>query len=118
MKKSKSELARFYEAAVEGRALRSQGQPEDVEEDEDEDGEDSDAENKEYSWKKTIMIGPSYQASVPSDLARYGDTLPYENEDKLLWNPGELAGGEVENYLAKSQEAVQPGGVGSLPLGA
>ena len=41
-----------------------------------------------------------------------------ENEDKLLWNPGELASGDVENYLAKSQEAVQSGGVGSLPLGA
>ena len=79
LKKSKSELARFYEAAVEGRALRSQGggQPEDMEEEEDEEGEDSDFENKEYSWKKTIMIGPSYQASVPSDLAMYGDTLPY-----------------------------------------
>ena len=79
MKKSKSELARFYEAAVEGRALRSQGgsQPEDMEEEDEEEGEDSDFENKEYSWKKTIMIGPSYQASVPSDLAIYGDTLPY-----------------------------------------
>ena len=138
MKKSKSELARFYEAAVEGRALRSQGQPEDMEEEmEDEEGEDSDSENRDYSWKKTIMIGPSYQASVPADLAIYGDTLPYgkvsllfskyafkkkslstENEDKLLWNPGELASGDVENYLAKSQEAVQSGGVGSLPLGA
>lgn len=119
MKKSKSELARFYEAAVEGRALRSQGQPEDMEEEmEDEEGEDSDSENRDYSWKKTIMIGPSYQASVPADLAIYGDTLPYENEDKLLWNPGELATGDVENYLSKSQEAVQSGGVGSLPLGA
>ena len=35
-----------------------------------------------------------------------------------MWNPGELATGDVENYLSKSQEAVQSGGVGSLPLGA
>ena len=79
MKKSKSELAQFYEAAVEGRALRSQGsgQPDEMEDEEYEEGEDSDFENKELSWKKTIMIGPSYQASVPSDLAAYGDTLPY-----------------------------------------
>eukprot|EP00093_Oithona_nana_P009683 09683.XXX_71874_72515_1 [CDS] Oithona nana genome sequencing. len=85
MKKSKSELARFYEAAVEGRALRSQGQPEDMEEEmEDEEGcEDSDSENRDYSWKKTIMIGPSYQASVPADLAIYGDTLPYGETSNL-----------------------------------
>lgn len=41
-----------------------------------------------------------------------------ENEDKLLWNPGLLSIKEVEEYLAKSQETVQSGGVGSLPLGA
>jgi len=118
-KKSRSELARFYEAAVEGRALRSQGQPDEMEEEEPyEECEDSDFEKQDYSWKKTIMIGPSYQASVPSDLAAYGDTLPYENEDKLLWHPGQLESKDVENYLSKSQEAVQTGGVGSLPLGA
>lgn len=81
VKKSKSELARFYEAAVEGRALRSQGggQAEEGEEEEEEEGvEDSDHENRDYSWKKTIMIGPSYQAAVPYDLATYsGDALPY-----------------------------------------
>jgi len=118
-KKSRSELARFYEAAVEGRALRSQGQPDEMEEEEPyEEGEDSDVEKQDYSWKKAIMIGQSYQASVPSDLAAYGDTLPYENEDKLLWHPGQLESKDVENYLSKSQEAVQTGGVGSLPLGA
>ncbi len=123
IKKSKSELARFYEAAVEGRALRSQGggQPEEADEEEEEEGAEGDeenAENRDYSWKKTIMIGPSYQAYVPSDLDEYGDTLPYENEDKLLWNPGEIATEKVEEYLSKSQEAVQTGSVGSLPLGA
>ena len=41
-----------------------------------------------------------------------------ENEDKLLWHPGQLESKDVENYLSKSQEAVQTGGVGSLPLGA
>jgi len=121
VKKSKSELARFYEAAVEGRALRSQGsgQVEDGQEEEyEEEVEESDLENRDYSWKKTIMIGPSYQAYVPADLDAYGDTLPYENEDKQLWNPGQLASKDVEDYLSKSQEAIQTGGVGSLPLGA
>ena len=81
-KKSKSELARFYEAAVEGRALRSQGsgQAEEGQEEEyEEEIEESDLENRDYSWKKTIMIGPSFQAFVPSDLDAYGDTLPYGN---------------------------------------
>jgi len=119
-KKSKSELARFYEAAVEGRALRSQGSgqvEEGPEEEYEEEIEESDLENRDYSWKKTIMIGPSYQAFVPSDLDAYGDTLPYENEDKQLWNPGQLASKDVEEYLSKSQEAIQVG-VSSLPLGA
>ena len=39
-------------------------------------GEDSD-DGRDYSWKKTIMIGPSFQASVPGGLSSYGDTLPY-----------------------------------------
>jgi len=130
-KKSKSELARFYEAAVEGRALRSSaaagggggGGPEE-EEDESEPeagGESSDHEgSRDYSWKKTIMIGPSYQASVPSGMADYdGDALPYENEDKLLWDPKLLKFGEVEGYLSKSQESLQQAasGVASLPQG-
>ena len=54
------------------------GQPDEMEEEEPyEEGEDSDVEKQDYSWKKAIMIGQSYQASVPSDLAAYGDTLPY-----------------------------------------
>ena len=35
-----------------------------------------------------------------------------------MWNPGQLASKDVEDYLSKSQEAIQTGGVGSLPLGA
>ena len=41
-----------------------------------------------------------------------------ENEDKQLWNPGHLVSKDVEEYLSKSQEAIQTGGVGSLPMGA
>ena len=41
-----------------------------------------------------------------------------ENEDKLLWHPGQLESKDVENYLSKSQEAIQSSGVSSLPLGA
>ena len=73
-KKSKSELARFYEATVEGRSLRSSDLKPVDDDDSDGGGEsatgnnasgagdaDSDLEGRDYSWKKTIMIGPSYQ---------------------------------------------------------
>jgi len=119
-KKNKSELARFYETAIGGgdqRALRSSALPvgdESVEGGEGGDGggdggsegEGSD-EGETPSWKKTIMIGPSYQASVPSGLSSYcGDTLPYENEDKLLWNPHSVTEKDAEGFLAKSQESL------------
>ena len=62
------------------------GQPDEMEEEEPyEEGEDSDLEKQDYSWKKTIMIGPSYQASVPSDLDAYGDTLPYGKIKVFFW---------------------------------
>jgi hypothetical protein len=54
--------SRFYEAAVEGRSLRSSGGLQ--EEEEEESGEEEPEEGKDYSWKKTIMIGPSYQVPV------------------------------------------------------
>jgi hypothetical protein len=53
---------RFYEAAVEGRSLRSSGGLQ--EDDEEESGEEEPEEGKDFSWKKTIMIGPSYQVSI------------------------------------------------------
>lgn len=62
---------------MEGRALRSTSGGRDDADEEESEGEDSDNEGRDYSWKKTIMIGPTYQASVPSDLSSYGDTLPY-----------------------------------------
>ena len=46
-------------------------------EDEESEAEDSESEGRDYSWKKTIMIGPTYQSNVPADLSHYGDTLPY-----------------------------------------
>ena len=52
-------ILRFYEATVEGRNLRSSAGL--VDEEEDESGEEDAEEGKDYSWKKTIMIGPSYQ---------------------------------------------------------
>ena len=36
-----------------------------MDEEEDESGEEEVEEGKDYSWKKTIMIGPSYQVKLP-----------------------------------------------------
>ena len=55
-------FVRFYEATVEGRSLRSSGVGL-QEEEEEESGEEEPEEGKDYSWKKTIMIGPSYQVA-------------------------------------------------------
>lgn len=49
------------------------------------------------------MIGSEYQTSVPSGLSHYDNpqTLPYENEDKLLWTPWILTDDVTEEYLQR-----------------
>ncbi|XP_061400749.1 mesoderm induction early response protein 1 [Musca vetustissima] len=71
-----------------------------VEDDEEEEGVD-DEEDEEY--KKKVMIGPSYQAFIPG-LSQYGDILPYENEDLLIWEPSQVTEREVEAYLLKIRD--------------
>jgi len=122
-KKSRSELAKFYEATVEGRSLRSSAGG--VEEEEDsggEGGEGGEEVGKDFSWKKTIMIGPSYQAAVPQGLANYDDTPPYENEDKQVWDPSRLSEPLSMEYLARVAETQGSGGglagVHAIPNGA
>ena len=44
-----------------------------VDEEEDDSGDEEVEEGKDYSWKKTIMIGPSYQVSL---RFRYDGTVP------------------------------------------
>lgn len=50
------------------------------------------------------MIGASYQATIPVGLSQYGDILPYENEDKLIWEPSQVSEREVEEYLLKIRD--------------
>merc|ERR1719474_26753 len=67
------------------------------------------------------MIGPSYQASVPSGTTNYDDTLPYENEDKQLWDPTRLSEEVTREYLAKSAETLGANGalgVNGIPTGS
>ncbi len=53
---------------------------------------------------QSVRIGYEYQAAVPVGLCRYDDALPYENEDKLLWDPKKLSEEETERYLNKVRE--------------
>jgi hypothetical protein len=69
-------------------------------------------------WKKTIMIGTSYQASIPEGLCKYDDALPYENEDKLLWEPSPITDSDIEQFLKKSREPLTiDDTVNSIPTG-
>ncbi|XP_030375525.1 mesoderm induction early response protein 1 isoform X2 [Scaptodrosophila lebanonensis] len=71
----------------------------DVEPEEDEDS-DTDSDDA----RKIIMVGPDYQAEIPEGLSQYGDILPYENEDQLIWEPSQVSERAVEDYLTKIQE--------------
>ncbi|KAL7016372.1 hypothetical protein ACKWTF_010008 [Chironomus riparius] len=65
------------------------------------DEEDLDYVPDEDDGKKTIMVGSDYQAVIPEGLLEYDDVLPYENEDKLLWDPSKVNDNEIEDYLNK-----------------
>ena len=80
------------------RLLRSVSRPQSEEED-----DDCDYSPDEEEWKKTIMVGSDFQATIPEGLCRYDDALPYENEDKILWNPTFIPEEAVEEYLDRAQ---------------
>lgn len=68
-----------------------------------EDDEDVEYNPDKDDFKKCIMVGSEFQAIIPEGLCRYDDALPYENDDKLLWDPSKLSDCEIEEYLCKSQ---------------
>ncbi|PNF17459.1 hypothetical protein B7P43_G00367, partial [Cryptotermes secundus] len=86
----------------------------------EEEEEDYDYSPDEEEWRKTIMVGSDYQAGIPEGLCKYDDALPYENEDKLLWNPSPLSEKDVEDFLVKAQEPLvnNAQGVSAIPTGA
>lgn len=61
------------------------------------------------------MVGNDYQAGIPEGLCSYDDALPYENEDKLLWDPHPLAEQQTEDFLWRA--AVAGTGVSAIPKG-
>lgn len=65
----------------------------------DEDYEEEGAED----WRRSIHVGPEYQAQVPDGLSHYDGVPAYENEDTLLWDPTLLHDKEVEEYLKQIQ---------------
>ncbi|XP_022207894.1 mesoderm induction early response protein 1 isoform X2 [Nilaparvata lugens] len=85
----------------------------------EEEEEDYDYSPDEDEWKKTIMVGSDYQAWIPEGLCKYDDALPYENEDKLLWDPNHLDAEEINTYLEKSQDSLKLNaqGVHAIPCG-
>lgn len=48
------------------------------------------------------MVGSEFQAVIPEELCKYGDALPYENDDKLVWDPTRLLENDVIVYQQKS----------------
>ncbi|XP_043649841.1 mesoderm induction early response protein 1 [Drosophila teissieri] len=66
--------------------------------------EEEESESELDDARKIIMVGHDYQAEIPEGLSQYGDILPYENEDQLIWEPSQVSEREVEEYLAKIQE--------------
>ncbi|XP_053612557.1 mesoderm induction early response protein 1 [Plodia interpunctella] len=93
------------------RCLRSGSRPPSEEE------EDYDYSPDEDDWKKTIMVGSDYQAAIPEGLCSYDDALPYENEDKLLWNPSVLDEKVIEDYMKKICAMTSGTGMDAIPRG-
>ncbi|KAF0761214.1 mesoderm induction early response protein 1-like isoform X1 [Aphis craccivora] len=68
--------------------------------------EDEDEDYRPY-WElhwKSVNVGLNFQALVTEELSTYGDVLPYENNDELLWDPNVLGEDLIEDYLTKIQQ--------------
>lgn len=78
--------------------------------------EDFDYEPEDDEPKKTIMVGSDYQAQIPEGLCKYDDALPYENEDKLVWDP-KLSDSDIEEYLSKFSQINTNGGTNGISQG-
>ncbi|XP_059399652.1 mesoderm induction early response protein 2-like isoform X2 [Carassius carassius] len=53
---------------------------------------------------KDIMVGPQYQAIIPSLCTHTFYERVYENEDQLLWTPAVLSSLAVEKFLLEVQK--------------
>ena len=66
------------------------------------------------------MVGSDYQALIPDSLYKYDDAMPYENEDKLLWDPSTLSDKDIKDFLAaiQSTQTTTVEGVNKIPKGS
>lgn len=72
--------------------------------------------------RKSIMVGSSYQASIPELIKKppYNDKKTrYYGDDKLLWSPCKLSDKEVEKYLASVHKInfEKTRGISAIPRG-
>jgi len=82
----------------------------------DSEGSESDGEDatgKPQWWKKTTRVGVNYQCVVPTGLAPYDDTPPYQNKDVLVWENNKLPERETEEYLSEYSDILEAGVVSS-----
>lgn len=98
-----SDLSETGQSGGTSRLLRSVSRPQSEEEEDD----DCDYSPDEDECKKTIMVGSDYQAKVPVGLCNYDDALPYENDDKILWDPTSVTELETEKFLGKVHDSSQ-----------
>ncbi|XP_072516343.1 mesoderm induction early response protein 2 isoform X2 [Salminus brasiliensis] len=77
--------------------------------------EDSDSNVPPNDGRKDIMVGPQYQAIIPTLGSYTCYEKAYESEDQLLWTPGVIPSTEVEEFLLHVQRrAGQDGTVDTL----
>lgn len=62
-----------------------------------------DKSDDERDWRRSIHVGPEYQADIPEGLVLYDDLPPYQTEDTLVWDCGScLTTEQILDYLKKS----------------
>lgn len=111
-KGSKPKLKPYYESSDKypdaSRLLRSKTN------DDDDDIYSYNPDDENRVILKTIMVGSDFQAQVPESLCHYDDARPYENEDKLIWDPNAIPAEAVEDYLRKAASVNRP----FIPIGS
>lgn len=55
------------------------------------------------------MVGSDYQAVIPEGIRKYDDARPYQNEDKLLWDPIDMIDDELTKYISSIKAAAESG---------
>lgn len=68
--------------------------------DDDDDYSYSEYDDDDRSWRKSIRIGPEYQAVIPERLCNYDDEPPYQMPDTPVWRPNaEVDDEQLIEYL-------------------